>query len=242
METQRNSKLVRVPKLAEQIAQLIAGDIKRGILRIGEKLPSELELCEQFAVSRTVVREAIGRLEYDGFVEAKRGARATVADSGSRRVFRIDRSNSMELYEMTQLYELRLIIEGAAVALAATRAKKANIKKLEKHIHNMEEADRTDRDGTPSNVQFHQLIAESSGNTYLRDFMTFINDKVSYLSLLDEKQLKKQGSQQIVQKEHHAICLAIKDKDSTLARKLIQAHIRNAAKRQGITLDPIWND
>ena len=242
MYSENNSKLVRAPKLPEQIAQLIADDIKQGILKIGEKLPSELELCERFEVSRTVVREAIGRLEYDGFVESKRGTRATVADFANRRVFRIDQFNPMELYDMAQLYELRLIIEGAAVTLATTRAKKENLKKMEEHIRNMEEADRADMDGTPSNVQFHQLIADSSGNTYLKDFMIFINNKVSYLTLLDEKQVKKQGSQQIVQEEHRAICRAIENKDSLLARKLIQAHIRNAAERQGIALDPMWDE
>jgi len=104
----------------------------------------------------------------------------------------------------------------------------------------MEEADRLGVDGTTSNVQFHQVIAESSGNTYLKDFMTFLNDKVSYLSLLDGKQLKQRGSQQTVHKEHWAICKAIESRDDVLARKAVQNHIQNAAKRQGIVIDPIW--
>jgi len=240
MQTNSQPKLIRAPKLPEQIAQFLTDDIKHGVLKIGEKLPSELELCKRFDVSRTVVREAIGRLEYDGFVEAKRGSRATVADSTNRRAFRIDQFKSMDISEIEQLYELRLILESAAVTLATSRAQKENLTELKKCIRNMEKADRLGVDGTASNVQFHQVIAESSGNTYLKDFMTFLNDKVSYLSLLDGKQLKQRGSQKTVQKEHWAICRAIENKDGMLARKVVQNHIQNAAKRQGVTLDPIW--
>lgn len=240
MFLEKSPKLVRAPKLSEQIAQVLGDEIMMGNIGAGEKLPSEADLCRRFSVSRTVIREAIGRLEYDGFLEAKQGSRAVVASSGNRRAFRIDQVQPMGMQDMAQLYEFRLMIESSAVTLAARRADPAILTKLRQCIAAMQADEQRDVLGSEANVQFHQLIAEASGNTYLTNFMKFLNEKISYLSLVDGRQIKKEGSEALIHTEHRAICDAIENKDGVRARLTLQQHILNAARRQSIVLSPLW--
>ena len=62
-------KLVRPPKLSEQVAQFLADEIAKGSFKAGENLPSEAELASRFKVSRTIIREALARLEFEGVIE-----------------------------------------------------------------------------------------------------------------------------------------------------------------------------
>ncbi len=234
-----SSKLIRAPKLSEQIARLLMDEIKPGSIGVGEKLPSEADLCSRFDVSRTIIREAIGRLEHDGLLEAKRGSRAVVTAPASRTAFRIEDFSSMDTAELAQLYEFRAIIEGSAVALMIKRADKTYLEKLKVCLDNMEEVNRSDSDGTIFNVEFHQLIAEASGNHFLRDFMLFLNDKISNMMDLDFKKIRKQGILKSVHEEHVAIYNAIVAGDSKSANQSIHSHILNAADRQGIKLEEI---
>ena len=73
MQFSTNPKLLRPPKLSEQVAQFLSDEIAKGILKTGENLPSESELASQFDVSRTIIREAIARLENDRIWEQIRG-------------------------------------------------------------------------------------------------------------------------------------------------------------------------
>ena len=232
-------KLVRPPKLSEQIAKYLTSEINNGSLGEGEKLPSEASLCDQFNVSRTVVREAIGRLEYDGLIESRRGTRAVVANPHSRRVFRIDQPAVLDISDLRQLYEFRLIIEGSAVVLATKRCNRNDLRALKVCLQSMEDADNKGIDGVAANVRFHQLIAQASGNTYLRDFMMFLHDKITTMLTLDRDQIQSANIQRTIHKEHNAIYTAIKKKTAVKARKLLENHIIESARRQNVEIEPL---
>ena len=57
--------------LSDQVAEVLAAEIRAGRLAVGEKLPTEAALVEQFSVSRTVVREAVSRLKSLGLVDSR---------------------------------------------------------------------------------------------------------------------------------------------------------------------------
>ena len=235
MPTEHNPKLVRAPKLSEQIAQYLQSEISEGSLGVGEKLPSEAILCKRFGVSRTVVREATARLEFDGYIETKQGARNIVSKAYKKKAFRIDKAAQLNFQEMAQLYEFRIIIEAAAVGLAAKRCGPAELRSLKDCLKEMERADSDNSDDIPANVTFHQIIAKASGNKFLKDFMVFLNDKITVMHEIDKK-----AAYTIVKSIHHehaSIIDAIEQKDSEKARTSIITHIRNAAKRQGVELE-----
>ena len=73
MQTYDTYQPVKSPRLYEQLADQIKERIFHNELKEGQQLPNETELAERFQVSRTVVREAMKRLEQEGFVEVQRG-------------------------------------------------------------------------------------------------------------------------------------------------------------------------
>ena len=66
---------IRVPKIAELIAEQIQDDIAAGRLREGDSLPSETAIMASFGASRPPVREALRILESDGLISVRRGSR-----------------------------------------------------------------------------------------------------------------------------------------------------------------------
>lgn len=238
MSIEQDSKLIRAPKLSEQIAQYLQTEIIEGSLGVGEKLPSEAVLCKRFGVSRTVVREATARLEFDGYIETKQGARNIVSREYKKKAFRIDQATHLNFQELAQLYEFRLIIEAAAVVLATKRCSAAELQSLKECLKEMENADINSSYGIPANVTFHQTIAKASGNKFLSDFMVFLNDKITAMLEIDKKAANSHTIVESIHNEHKSIVSAIKQKDPGKARACIVNHIRNAAKRQGVELEP----
>jgi GntR family transcriptional repressor for pyruvate dehydrogenase complex len=237
MQLEVDKKLSRPPKLSEQAAQLLADEIAKGSLRPGEALPSEAKLASQLGVSRTIVREALARLEFEGVLEARKGTRAKVAVSGKRRVFRLRDALDLNPAELEQLYEFRAILEGAAAALAARRCSKKNLQRLKKCVFTLNDAVEKKIDHLPANVQFHQLIAEASGNSYLQNFMAFLNEKIWEQIRGDRDQIGEPGMPRDLQKEHIDIFNAIEKRDAQKARKAVMHHIAGAARRRDIPMD-----
>ena len=86
MDTRDPYLPIKSARLYEQMADQIKERIFNGELQEGDQLPNETELAERFGVSRTVVREAMKRLEQEGFVEVQRG-RGTFVTKPSARIW-----------------------------------------------------------------------------------------------------------------------------------------------------------
>lgn len=236
MKLSRKPKIVRVPKLSDQISDFLISEIESGTLKAGELLPSEAELSEQFNVSRTVIREALGRLKYDGLLESSQGSRSKVAADGSKRVFRMNQLEANNLGEIGFLYEFRAILESEAAALAAKRRTDEDLDEMEKLIAVLNRASEEHHDGTNENVNFHKRVTDASKNPYLYDFMEFLWSKIHDLVQADRDSSKQIGLPPEVQKEHIAIFEAISRKEPEEARKAVKTHIQNAAKRRGLNI------
>ena len=81
--------LERTPSLPQEIVASLTGALLAGELRPGDRLPSEQALATEFGVARTVVREAISQLKYDGIVQSRVGVGAFIAQPQERTAFRI---------------------------------------------------------------------------------------------------------------------------------------------------------
>ena len=81
--------LERGPSLPQEIVASLTGALFAGELRPGDRLPSEQALATEFGVARTVVREAISQLKYDGVVQSRVGVGAFIAQPQERTAFRI---------------------------------------------------------------------------------------------------------------------------------------------------------
>jgi len=233
-----NIPVIKQPsRLPETVANFLGKEIEKGTFQAGEKIPSESVLAERFGVSRTVIREALAKLKHDGLLKSKQGSGATVVGPEGTKTFRLDDIDGNDPVALGYLFELRMLLDGGAAYLAAERRNNNDIEKLEKHLLNMANAVRQDKDGTVPDTEFHQSIAYATRNPYLQALMRLMTGKLQILI----RQARSHTSlapdlPAVVQKEHEAIFKAINLKDPNAARQAVHIHLRNASKRLGLNL------
>jgi GntR family transcriptional repressor for pyruvate dehydrogenase complex len=215
---------VHIGRLYEQIVEQIEARIMEGDLRPGDKLPAELELAEQFGVSRTAVREAIKALTQKGLVEVQVG-KGTFIKNSTPDVVRdsLDMMVRIDQVRGTRnLTEVREILEPEIAALAAGRADEKHIKNLEAALATMEVAlDQSDTFIEADNV-FHLTLSQATHNAII---IVLINTLVQ---LLDEQRKRISmidGGTYRAQEHHKQILSAIKQRDPEAARDAMRAHL-----------------
>lgn len=223
--------------LPQQVAEHLSGEIREGVLKIGEKLPPEADLCKKYGVSRTVIREAVARLRHDGLLESRQGSGVTVASWENRQAFRLDWINVKDPFNINFIYEMRVLIGVESVVLAAIRHKEEDLKRHNHLMEEMAEAIRKDEDGAVPHRAFHKSIAESSYNPYLIDFESFLQDRLwEILKQARKRTQTTPGLALKVHKEHQLIIDGIASRVPNLAREAALNHLRNAAERAGFRI------
>ena len=230
-------KLAQPQRLPVQFADILEQEIQNGSLRPGDKLPPEAGLSQKFGVSRSVVREALSRLKYEGLLDSHQGKGIIVVGTPGRRSFRLENIREHDSKDLSQLYELRVILDSAAAAMAARRCSKRKLNRLKTALNRMSKAVKNDTDGTAPDFEFHKGIAEASGNTHLNALIQFLNDKIE--QVIHEARRHSRMSPGLpaeVQVEHEAIYRALADKNPEKARQAALTHLQNAAKRLGLII------
>ena len=167
-------KNIRNPHAHTEILEQVYDAILRGELRKGDQLPSERQIALQTGLSRTVIREAIGKLTEAGLLQSTSGwGGGTRLTSILITASLLDLPVENEPYQLIEFYEARNIIETAAAELTALRATPDQIRELEETVTAMEklvEENPYDDEGYFSiDAHFHRLVVKSSGNTTLFD-------------------------------------------------------------------------
>src|SRR5205085_9678389 len=111
----------RPRSLAHHVVDALVGRIREGTLIPGEKLPTEAAIMEEFGVSRTVVREAISRLQAAGAVETRHGVGTFVMGLGAGSTFRITPEQVGTLQDVIAVLDLPIAVETERAAPAALR-------------------------------------------------------------------------------------------------------------------------
>lgn len=158
---------IHKPKsLSKHVEATIEDAIRERRLEQGEKLPSELELCEQFGVSRTAVREALRMLQARGLVTIEKGRGMFVRQVSAETVV-----NPMVLYLQMQhnpdgnlhIIQARQLIEPPIAAQAARSHTAADAKLLQQNYQVLCDCQNFDQ-LTEVDMAFHLLLAKASGN------------------------------------------------------------------------------
>src|SRR3546814_7258855 len=113
----------------------------------GERLPTEIDLAQQFGVSRTALREALLRLRIDGLITSRPGAGSFVTGKPSRAVFDFTRPGSIA--DIQRCYEFRVGVEGEAAYLAADRRSSERVDDIEAALQALETCIRNNGLGRP---------------------------------------------------------------------------------------------
>lgn len=211
--------LQRPQSLHEQTYQAIRIAILSGELAAGARLV-ETQLAGQLQVSRTPIREAIRQLQRENLV--------TADGHGAVRVAKLSVADAM------QLYDCRIALEQLAVSEACRNATVSHLEQLQQIVQQSETAveqqpnELTHHQLLHMDYQFHRLLAESSGNSWLVQILDQVFDKMAMLRL---RTLQHNPGVLDIRSEHRRIYEAVCDRNPSAANQAIQFHLISSKER-----------
>jgi len=215
------TRLTMTEQIATSIEEAI---IKEDLYR--EKLPSEQELCEQFGVSRTIIREALKLLSARGLVQSKIGGgsfvtKPTASNIASLllRIIKMDKISDEEVYQM------RLILEISAIKAAAERITEEELLVLSKEVDSMEENMYNLPVRMEKDIEFHVLLGQFSGNRLLS---LMIESMVDVLRDFIKKGIQKSGGNEDGIHRHRLILEALRTHNPDIAGCAMRDHLEHS--------------
>ena len=211
----RSSKINTLP---QDLFIRLRNDILQGRFAAGSKL-SEQQICDEYMVSRTPVREAFQKLELEGIIEIipNRGA------------FVLEQSKQ----DIDDVYEIMKALESVAIKLAIERINDDRIKHLQELYELMEfYTVKADIDKLRNfNEQFHNAIYEATDNAMIMQTLSSCQTRIK------NNQFRKEYGTDYLEEElaeHEAIFMAIVARDKETASAAAVRHIRNGKRRAAI--------
>jgi len=200
--------------LQEQAYRELRKQIMAGTFVPGQKL-SEPELAAMFQVSRSPIREAMLRLERDGFLVRGRNGRVSVAP--------------LDIEEMRHLYVVRANLEGLATRLATSFLRTVDLEVMDEALRaNRQAVTEGNANGASLSGQaFHNVILRECGNAPLRDVLTHFSSRINRFRMLaqsfetyDEARLD----------EHQRVLDALYARDPDVAEAAMVFHIQQSGE------------
>ena len=220
--------------LTTEVVEVLTRDILDERIGSGDKLPTEAAIMRQFGVSRTVVREAISRLQAAGLVQTRHGIGTFVLARESHPPFRIDPAQLGTLRDVIALLELRISIEVEAAALAAQRREPEQLAALLAALREFEQALEQGTPAVAADQAFHAEIARATQNPYYAHLMQSLGDSAIPRSRIDttpEDPMLRAAYLRRVHQEHESIYNAIQMQDAEAARAAMRTHLSNSRDR-----------
>jgi len=220
--------------LAQELVAVLTERIRSGQLKRGDKLPTESQIMAEEGVSRTVVREAISRLQAAGQVETRHGIGTFVLDQPSGGGFRIDPATIVTLREVLAVLELRIALEVESAGLAAQRRSDEAPSGMRAALDELNEGVSHASDAVSADFQFHLQIAQASGNHYFADIINHLGTSIIPRTRLNSARLAHDDQPHYMSRlshEHEAIYEAIARRDSEGAKMAMRMHLSNSRER-----------
>ena len=206
--------------LSQRMTQELGKAIVCGVYPKGESLPTEAELCEQFGVSRTAVREAVKMLSAKGLISSRPRQGIRILPEVEWNIFDPDLlSWSLEgnpsLRVLREFLQLRIAVEPEAASLAARFADDKSIAAIAEALERMRETKDKPEEALAADIAFHTSILFASRNRFyirLRDFVeTALNVSIRYTNPI-------KGDHNAVVEDHGKVYIAIKNRNPERAR------------------------
>lgn len=182
-------------------------------MKPGERL-NELDLAEQFGVSRTPIREALTRLASEGLlIESSRGYVR----------------KPLEIQEMTDLYEARMAVERECLRLAFERASPDELQEISDYLKSSMDVPASASTETLVELDegFHLRIAAMAKNTELKRMLISLNERLRFVRWIDMENVGRDSTQQ----EHLKIVEALVARDVDRAQDILNSHISMRRER-----------
>lgn len=206
---------MRTRMLGDGVYSRLKGMILSNHLKAGQKL-LDRELAKELTVSRTPVREALGRLEQEGLAQNKAGKGYFVAE--------------MDGKQIGDLYDLREVLEAEAVRLATEHATPSDLREIAALLAVVD-----DQPDSPANrakeikigLHIHEIIARASGNSFLSEALVRLLDRMWFFIWIEALNEDSRVFE-LHHQEHKQLLTLIRDKRKEEAESLIRSHIRRA--------------
>ena len=229
-------RLRRRPRtLALDIVDALGDRVRDGRLAAGAKLPTEAAVMGEFGVSRTVVREAISKLQAAGLVRTRHGIGSFVVGLGDGGAFRIAPEQFSTLRDVVAVLELRIGIETEAAGLAAARRTSQNLAEMRGSLDAFTDALAAGRDAVGPDFQFHLEIARATQNAHFAELMATLGTQIIPRARLEPAKAPDADRLEYLRRvngEHESIFDAIVNRDADAARAAMRTHLANSRERR----------
>ncbi len=224
-DAQNGQQALPTKSNADRVAQVVdylEQQIFSGEYKPGDMLPAERELSSDLKVSRSVVREALGKLDSLGLVERRQGSGTRVAPPSKTPVLkgfqRLFRAGDIDLNDLT---EARLPLEIAMVRLAAQRRTSEHIERLKEQQAILENEQADIETHLRADEAFHAILADATGNPMFGMLLETVQHlrHEPYRKHYDEYELRQAHA------EHQAILGAIAAGDADAAEATVREHL-----------------
>lgn len=218
--------------LAQRVVAGVKARILDGSLAPGTKLPSEAELIEEYAVSRTVVREAVTRLRAEGLVETFQGRGSFVLAVPEPTSFRVEASAIRTQADVLAMIDFRIGVESEAAFLAAGHRSPEAAEAVRRALEAFETAG--PEEAVEADFAFHRAIAAATGNRFFLDLLESLGPMMIMLPrtrLPDEFSLTDAAHVERVRREHESVAAAVVAGDAETARAAMRVHLGNTRRR-----------
>lgn len=213
--------------VSDQIKRLIF----KGLLKPGDRLPSEAALARQFGVGRQTIRESLRLLELSGFIRISRGGRGgpIVRDTILNTISRLF-GDAFQLHKVTlqELTLARLDIERIIVERVIEHADESDFKDLERNVKEALEKVARGHMATEENIEFHRLLARASKNHV---FYVVIGSIMAVLGDLLSRIGPDLDTSRRVATCHGRLVIALQARRRRTALKLLDEHLLEIQER-----------
>jgi GntR family transcriptional regulator, transcriptional repressor for pyruvate dehydrogenase complex len=217
-----NKKLVAQVRVGEQVALFLQERIQLGEFLPGHRLPSERELAAELGVSRTALREGLRLLEYQKYVEIRRGNHGGAMVLPTTFEVALERIQG-QVTDLVDLLEYRLLVEPRAAELAAARIRDHELDHVRAlHHRQMTDPGLSRPEARAIDAEMHEVIASASGNRHLAHAVRSIRARLTVgLDLTGHTLTRARKSRT----EHARIIEALEQHDAPAARTFMKRHL-----------------
>lgn len=223
------AELAPLKRKSQTVAEVLLDELRRGKLAAGSKLPSERELAETMAVSRTVVREALSSLQLAGIVERRVGDGTYV-----RKDLDLTRLAARPVVDdidagvnIVEAIEARQALDLAVTHLALENSQPADIEAMQSMIRQMRASldDNQVRRYLDLTLQFHVAVARAGGNSVMERLVAELIELVRpHVWLIERNYTHEVGEESF--RIHKAMADGIERKDEKMALEAVRQHYR----------------
>lgn len=226
--------------VAKQIANSIREAILEGRLQANERLPTEHELAERFAVSRPTIREALKHLAAQNLIQSRRGSTGgTFVKPPSQEEAHQALTSTMTMlvsmgsFDFDQVIEARFELEQVCCRLAAERRAPSHLESMQSEIE-VQKGEISDEEFCASDVRFHRALVDASGNGVLQYLMFAVIEALQPLANMIVFRFRERT---FIVAQHQRIVDALKAREPESALQALQDQLVYIREQYAMALE-----